>query len=294
MATFIEQVALDALHKLKKHSLSICRPLNDAASCTISQNSGLMTVAVTGLNLSTLAIFPGSICQIIGGPSNGFYIITEVFPGYVIIDGGTAQNYGQVIFFDCDFELIVDICSVARKQAETYTGQSFTGVLDFAEYRDGNNSTRLVLQKRRIRSVTRMTIYSLQPYIGLELTIQPSDLDMTFAQNTGILQITPEATGGSILMNSNVITAKYFPGQKIRIEGTYGWNEDETPDDVRKALVYIASANLLVEEMSRNGNPNSFTIEGYSESSDVGRDISSFMGIANSLLAGYVGDIVGS
>jgi len=260
-----------------------------------------MTVAPTGLDPLSIDVFPGSVLRIIGGASNGYHKITAVYENYVLTDTGTAQAHGKVEFLELDFDLVTACAEVARQQAEAYTGQSFSGRKSFTEYRMGNGGMSLVLQRRQIQTIESMSIYSLPPTYGHMLGITPEDIDLEHAKETGILNITPEAASGALLLQINYLTNKFFPNAKIQVKGTYGWdaddetgNGDEVPENARKAIEYLTMAGILADEMSRAGNPTSFSQEGFSQSMDIGRDISAYQDIARGLLAAYQSGEVGS
>lgn len=292
-----DQLARDSLRKLRRHPLSIKRPLAPAANCSITESSGLYALTST-VNLAQLE-YP-TVVEIRGGPADGFYPIVFVGDSYVLIAGGAEQNYGQVIYYNFDFENIADMCGIAISQAETYSQQSFRGVKNFTERRRGNGTTRLIMQRRRMRSITEITPYFQPTYPGFLIKIQVSDIDYEQAINTGILDITSTAATGGTLLQLGYQHSKYFPHMKIEITGTYGYDYDSTdpedaiPDDCYKAMVNLSCAIILSEDLSQGGNVNNLSSEGTSLTMDIGRDIASYTNIAYSLLSPWTSGVVGS
>ena len=313
--TLLHTIGLKTLQRLKDHPLRITRRINDdPIPCTITGPSGgLFTVSLPGfdptvdLDGNPRAIFPGSVVRIQGGASNGYYLVSGInpsagsTPGSISIDssqgGIAAQTYGFVTFFDFDFDLIVDLCRIARSHLETYADQSFSGIKPFTEYREGSGTITLILRRRRIRTIDEMNIYAAMPAFNQKFGITPSDIDLSEAQNSGILRITPQAASSSVMLSYNFISERYFPKAKIQVVGTYGWDESEIPSlipEVMQAIEYYAAALILTEEMSRSDNMNSFTREGYSQSNDVGRDIEAYKGLAYALITPFTSGEAGS
>lgn len=294
MVTFLQQVGLNALQRLKDHPLNIRRPMNEPVPCTVIASGPSFRVLLQGFDPTQFDIFPGSVFRIQGGPSNGFHMVTNMGIGYVEADGLTVQAYGKATFFDFDFDIITSVMAASRNACEAYSGQSFSGVVDYNEYRDGNDSVTLICQKRQYRTLASIAFYSILPQKGLLVGIDPNDVDLVEFQTKGILRVTPEAFSGSNNLPLSTLQAKFFPKGKIRVTSTYGWNEDEIPADAQKAIEYYGCAILLTEDMSQSGNVTSFTQDGYTQTGEVGRDIEAYKSLAFALLTPYVSGEVGS
>jgi len=305
--TLLEQIGLKALQRLKDHPLRIKKVLLTAPASPIKISSIVLisgtTYQVNFANFDPTSspgfdkIMIGTVFRIQGGPANGFWLVTGIGVNYVRCECGAAQTYGFVTFYDFDFDSIKAVASAGRGVCETYTGQSFHGELEFNEYRDGNDSVTLVLQKRQIRTITAITPYGWSVPGGAMFTIQTSDIDMSEARTKGILRITPQAAGTGYFTATGSIGRKFFPKAKIQVTGTYGFEEDEVATlapDAMIAMVYYTCAIMLTEEMSRSDNMISFSQDGYTQANEVGRDIEAFKSLAMSLLTPYCSGEAGS
>ncbi len=176
--------------------------------------------------------------------------------------------------------------SQAITYAERITNNSFSGEKEFTDFCHGTNTDTMLLKRKKIRTITGVFVvdyYYLNYY--LPAIINPQDLDESYYKDKGILKIVPKT---SILVNN----VKFFPRKPIKVTGTYGYNEDEIPEDVFEALSLILSAKLLSEDANEDGNLSTFSIDGYSESySDpegrFGNLIKGYMKTANSILSIY-------
>lgn len=289
--TLAREIALRALKKLHLHNLTIKEQIGESleVQSVTNPSAGVYRVNfLTGTDLSFA--FIGMVFYIFGGPNMGYHVINAIGDTYIDTEllSVQASPAGEATFFTLDIATVEALFEVARNAAELYTNNSFGSVKDFVEYRNGTGSQTLILQRKKIRSLIEIKPASGSFFPNQIPSILVSDVDESYALDRGILQIKPN-------VNTNIFSQlRYFPKGKIQITGTYGYAEDEIPENVKRSLEFITASVMLVEDISQNGNASQFSIEQYSQTNELGRDVQAFSSIGKALLTSYCTGVAGS
>ncbi|TGK36288.1 hypothetical protein [Leptospira andrefontaineae] len=296
------EISLKILARLKQHDLSFIEQVQFGAGLLrvqkVEVEGELFKVSLPpdedlppDVELADI-LYDGMIFCITGGKNAGFGVI-DIFDSSTnsfTAEGLKVQDNpgGNIIFFEGDLNLLESYITLAIDQCEQLTQCSFSGLKETTEYRDGVGNSKLILQRKRWRSITEIRAITPTPSPGLTPQVAVSDIDMDLACESGILQIKVTNLSG-LMQNLN-----RFPKGKISIKGTYGYAPEELPSQIKQAIEYMACSIVLTEEVSRLGNANSFAIDGFTQSMDVGKDIRSYVNLATSLLTPWRSGEVGS
>ncbi|MDI7218868.1 hypothetical protein QMN07_15310 [Leptospira santarosai] len=294
MLTNTDRLSLKTLSRLYKHGLDILDPINNlpADIMGIVPLNGQFVVTLDP-NAEIGKIYPGLLVYIAECESSGFRFVESVDQSsYTITISEVYQQNGQrgqATFYSIDSTLLESYINIAIRQAETFTMIPMFRVEEFTEYRSSTGTNKIILQRKKYRSIEsiKAVIPTYSP--GYYPTVSVADIDQDYALNRGILIIKSTSYIGTNL------PMRTFPkNTQIQITGTIGYDDIDMPKDLLLAIEYMASAAILIDEQSRSGVPNTFSQDGFSQSMDVGKDIKAYKSMAIGLMSGYISSTSGS
>ncbi|TGN00362.1 hypothetical protein EHR03_13120 [Leptospira mayottensis] len=294
MLTNKERLSLKTLSRLYKHGLDILDPINilPADITGITPLNGQFVVTLDP-NTEIEKVYPGLLVHITECESSGFRFVESVdHSSHTITISEVYQQNGQrgrTAFYSIDATLLDSYVNIAIRQAETLTMIPMFRVEEFTEYRSSTGTNQIILQRKKYRSIESIKAVIPTYTPGYYPAVSVADIDQGYALNRGILKIKSTSYVGT-----NLVMRTFPKNTDIQISGTIGYDDIDMPQDLLLAIEYMASAAILIDEHSRNGVPNTFSMDGFSQSMDVGKDIKAYKSLAIGLMSGYISSTAGS
>ena len=258
-----KEIVIKSLNKVYRNKLTILEkievdyPVNSVSF--LNPNYQINFQPLTDLS----EIYQDQLFYVKSNVNTGFNFVETIGTDLITVDGilqTQTNQQGILNFYNANYSMFSALYDSILSQAELYTGQSFHGRLPFTEYLDGSGDDRLLLRRKKVQTIDSIVISKLvyNNYFQ-QLNINVVDLDPNEYQNLGILRIVPKFV-------PDFYSVKYFPRLPLQVKGTYGYNENEVPNDVKEALSLLVAAFMLMQDGLEDGGLSTFSIDAYSES----------------------------